>query len=192
MIRFATEMVQKQQGQMEIEQHPPKNLMRVSFRIVCTLALTLLVGCGFHLRGSGNLDTIRGPVFVYTPAFSELADELRQVLRDSEIELTERGAQAAIQTRIEREDLMRRVVGVGADNSLRGIELHFTLRLTVTRTDETYQSVRQLAATREFEFDTTGVLGSSDEEELLLEEIRRELVRDILGYLALASRENSE
>ncbi|MEM7292535.1 MAG: LPS assembly lipoprotein LptE [Pseudomonadota bacterium] len=154
--------------------------------------MVVLVGCGFHLRGSGNLSSIKGPVFVSTDAFSEVADELRRTLEYSEIALSKNAELANLTATITREDFTRRTVSVDDANNTRGVELRYSVHLKVTRTDSEYAQTEVLETEREYEFDSGGVLGSADEEDLLLEEMRGHLVRTILNHLTLASREISE
>ena len=56
------------------------NSMQNVWRLSVIALMAVLVGCGFHLRGSGNLGSIKGPIFVETDAYSEVAEELRRTL----------------------------------------------------------------------------------------------------------------
>ena len=112
--------------------------------------------------------------------------------KNSEIALSKNTELANLTASITRDDVTRRTVSVDDANNTRGIELRYSVHLKVTRTDGKYARTEELDTVREYEFDSSGVLGSADEEDLLLEEMRGHLVRTILNHLTLASRETSE
>jgi len=160
-------------------------------RLISFLLIASLSSCGFQLRGSGDSAAITGPVYVTSQGFSEIARELRLVLKNSDIPLSEKPANAVLQVDIEREQTDSRALTIGTDTRVRDIEVIYLVRLTVKRTGDDGATPEDLRATREFTFDVSGVLGSSDEEELLFEEMRRELVNRVLSRLVLLSQDNS-
>ncbi len=160
-------------------------------RLISILLIASLSACGFQLRGSGDSAAITGPVFVGSEAHSEIARELRLVLKNSDIALSEKPADAVLQVDIESEQIDSRALTIGTDTRVRDIELIYLIRLTAKRTGDDVAMPEDLRVSRVYTFDVSGVLGSADEEELLTEEMRRELVGRVLSRLVLLSQDNS-
>jgi LPS-assembly lipoprotein len=164
-------------------------LVHAALRLILFLSIVGLSACGFHLRGSGGSVEITGPVFVTSKTFSQVASDLRRFLRDNDILVSENPEGSVLQVDIKREQTSRRTLTIGTDTVVRQIELTYLIELTVQRTGDEEVEPERLLVIRDYNYDVTGVLGSSDEEEILFNEMRRDLVRRVLGRLASFGRE---
>jgi LPS-assembly lipoprotein len=152
-------------------------------------ALALLAGCGFHLRGQGDLPQNMGPVYLQVQAESALTRELRQSFDRRNIVLAGSAAQARTVLRITREDSGRRVLSVGSGGRAREYELYHVVEFDVRGPGEAVRLEHQaLTAIRDYSFDETQVLGKAGEEAVLREDMNRELASRILRQLSLVSR----
>ena len=165
-----------------------------ALKIAALLGLLASTACGFQLRGGGTatVQAIEAPVHIASDAFSEVAQELRRTLQDSDVALAEIIENAALLVVVEREQTDSRTLSISSSNETRDIELSYSVRVGVYRPDALEKVSEQITVRREFEFVTSGVLGSSDEEDRLYDEMRRELVRNILGRLQLASNKDED
>ncbi|MEM7209058.1 MAG: LPS assembly lipoprotein LptE [Pseudomonadota bacterium] len=170
-------------------------MKRTNLRTVflCALLALCLSACGFKLRGFGDPGVITQPAHVSAYAFSEVADDLKRSLANSEVELAENAKTAAISVHITDERTRSRTLSVGSDTRVRDIELTYSVSFTLSVGESEKADVTEtLTTSRDYTFDSSGVLGSADEEDLLFDEMRRELVSRLRSRMVLASAEKQE
>ena len=124
------------------------------------------------------------------PDRSEIYVGLRRALVASGVTLVEDPADAGAVLRLSNERSGRRVLSVGRDARVSEYEVYSTITFEVRRAGSGQGADRaaivepqQLRLTREYLYDSSGVLGKSDEEALLREEMQRDLVRLIMYRL---------
>lgn len=159
---------------------------RRSFASMLALALCLgaLAGCGFQLRG-GSLTAERlGDVYVQSQG-STIGSELWYYLDDAGVARSNSAAAADVVIELANEDFDRRVLTVDAETGrAREYELEYVVTYSArTGGGETLITPQVLSVTRDYVFDPIAVIGSSREEGVLLEEMRRDAVQRILSRL---------
>lgn len=148
---------------------------------VLALAMVLVVGCGWQLRGSTALSDVMDSLHLtgsdrYTP----LMTTLRQRIDAADIQLAETTAGADYTLAITDETLDRRVASVGADALASAYELTLTARFDVL--DASGQPLaRGLTSRVHRSFNASG--GDSQEQALVTEELRGALARQLLRRL---------
>ena len=167
-------------------------------KLTLPLCLVALAACGFHLRGTGQQLVQLPPVFLTSSSYREsdfaLADGLSQIGALA----ADRGSAGRVE--LVREQLRRRPLATAGQGSA----THYELRLELTyrfyvggQGVESEQSntreggvTRSVYAERNYEFDVNNLATNSQEEELLMTEMRRELAGQIVRQLA-AMQESS-
>lgn len=159
-------------------------------RAFLALAPLLLGGCGFRLRQRFGVPAAMQRTYLEGSERSEIYVGLRRALAASGVTLVEDPADAGAVLRLSNERSGRRVLSVGRDARVSEYEVHVTVTFEVRRTANEPGADRsailepqQLRLTREYLYDSSGVLGKSDEEALLREEMQRDLVRLIMYRL---------
>ena len=154
-------------------------------RIVAILLVLLLAGCGFQLRGLQESGALPERVFVDAPGFSPVAEPLKRTLRGAETQLVDSKETAVVAVRVSGDDWESRTLALNNRSTLREILLTYRVSVEISQSGVAAKPVREnLQTSREYSFDSSGVLGSSDQEEALLNEMRRELVQSILFSIA--------
>lgn len=143
------------------------------------LLLSLLLnGCGWHLRG---MDSHQGPGALHLvpeERFSALTLAMREAMRLSGVG-DEAGAQ--LQLHLGREELEKRVVAVTSIGSPAQYEMSLSARYSYKILGESRVTLPQtLSVERVFDFDPSSTVAKREEENTLLEEMRRDLARRIL------------
>ncbi len=131
--------------------------------------MSILAGCGFHLRGGET-----------TPAWRlQIEGPVEPALRDMLHDLSTAGGQPA-RLELRRPRWQQRVLTVGADGKALEYELRLRLdyRLTDPRGGELL-SWQALDLRRDYAFDPGQVLAKSREAELLRQDLRREALQRI-------------
>ena len=151
------------------------------------LALLLLGGCGFYLQGAPELPAGMERTWIDTvDRHSEFYWELRRELIAAGVEVVDDASRADSIVSIYLDDTDQRVLSVSARNVPTEYEVYYTIRYGVTRGEKVLVNVRDLTLTRDYTYDPTLVLGKEREEQVLREQIARDLVRIVLEQIAAA------
>ena len=151
------------------------------------LGVVTLQGCGFHPRGSLTQTTELGSVFVDASQDLSIAEEIKEALLDSSFMLAANRDAAKILLRLNNEAETERVVSITSDGRVSELELAHAVDMLITKSENGQppvypadQTANRVEVTREYTFDETGVLGKGNEARILREEMKRDLVRQII------------
>lgn len=162
-----------------------------------TAALTL-AACGFHLRGSPELTggnaALPAEMAVTTieaaSQTSELVRQLKRALRSVDIVVAEEDLpQAAVLSL--REGLDRRVLSVDSEGRAVEYELNYTVSFDVNRDDIDWRIPEQsITLSRDYFFDRLDALAADRQEQLLRQDMQREMARLVLDRIRAASEKH--
>jgi LPS-assembly lipoprotein len=110
--------------------------------------------------------------------------ELVSTLRRNDIRLTEDPAEARTVIRILGDQTGRRTLTVTARNVPAEYEVYYRLTFSVEVNGSVAVPYEELVLTRDYPFDETQVLGKSNEEQLIMQVIARDLVGLVSRRLA--------
>jgi LPS-assembly lipoprotein len=157
-------------------------------KIITSLLVLTLSACGWHLRGSvGSEDKLAmmaplDVVIVAKDDHSPLINALRESLPNYKIrELTITNANA-LTLNLGREILDRRTAGVGSDALTSAYELTLRVDYSIVNAAGTTITPRDTNAriSRTYNYNVNNANGAAQEEELVLQEMRRELAQSVL------------
>ena len=147
----------------------------------------LLTACGFHPRGSLVSVADVGSVFVDAERDLSIADQTREALLDASFTLAPNRDEADVLLRLADEEQDESVVSVTSDGRVSELELTHAVNLLIVKSENGQRPVydsepvfNRVVVTREYTFDDTLVLGKENEARILREEMKRDLVRQIL------------
>lgn len=152
------------------------------------LLLSLLLGlvaCGFKLRGSEALPAQwqQLQLDAATPN-GELARTLQRTLSSSGVQLLEQGAPRLIVSAVTPQ---RRLLSVDSAGNPQEYELTSSVTISASEMPNGNQMpAKTLSVSRDYIYESTGVLSSSDQEAQLRVEMERELARRIMRSLRAA------
>ena len=157
--------------------------------LLCTLCVSLLTACGFQLRGSG-VDSALQRVHVSTERGVQILVPLRQRLTGLGISLVTRAGQPEVLVHLVSDNFDRRTVSVTGRVLAAEYELTMTAHYQISPggpggpggNDAASEAVqdRHLEVSRIFAIDQGNVVGSSEEQALLMAEMREDLVQQII------------
>jgi LPS-assembly lipoprotein len=158
----------------------------LALKILSLLSLLMfLTSCGWNLRG---LNSYQGPTVIYLVAeerFSPLSLAMREAMRLGSVSDE---AEARLQLHLGREELVKRVVAVTSIGSPAQYEMSLSARFRYQVPGDPEVTLPQtLSVQRAFDFDPSSTVAKREEENTLLDEMRRELAQRILQqarYLA--------
>ncbi len=157
--------------------------------VLATLLLgSLLVGCGFHLRGAVNVPESLRTVFVTGEnPHSPIVMDVQRSMRASGVKLTSSAAAAPYTVYISSESEEKRSISVDAQAAAAEFQLRHSINFELRDPKgNALVGPDQLIGERVFLNDITNVVGKRDEERLIREEMRRQLAAQIMRrYQAL-------
>jgi LPS-assembly lipoprotein len=155
--------------------------------LIATLA-SLLSGCGFALRGSVNLPQSLNQVAV-TGDDLLLVDELKSALRASGASIADAGDAGASVLELTLTEYDRDVRTTDADGRATAYNLRYRVGYDVrTAGGDELQINQRVVQKRVLDYDPLQELQSQEEEEFLREEMREEIVLQILRRLSRIQR----
>lgn len=152
---------------------------------VVTLLLLALSACGFHLRGvQPGVAGLAVHVISATP-FGELEQLLADGMRQADMQVVDAASDAAMVVQLRSEKLTRRVQTVNTTGRAADYELILSVEYALAPPAALVDArERKLDSRREYNFSNTELLGKAEEEALLVQEMRRDIVSRLLRQLA--------
>lgn len=153
--------------------------------LVAVLAGALPAGCGFRLQGKVPLPAALAVTWVETDdAQSDFVQDLRRALRTSGARFAPDKASATAVLRIDRDELLERVLSVSGRNVPREYELTYVVRFAVQGPAGELLPAEEVSVSREFSFDERAVLAKEREQEMLRAALARDLAGVVMNRLA--------
>jgi LPS-assembly lipoprotein len=158
-------------------------MKKVLIPLIVALCLS---ACGFHLRGIVDIPTWLNNVAVVSKGeHKELVDLLRSQFDGYHIQVNEDAAQADYWIVINYVTLKQQIISIGASTNPRQYQLIMTVEfLLTTPKGNIIKPPRKIFVTRQFTVNNDRILGSNEEEALLVSEMRQEAVVQIINRLS--------
>lgn len=150
------------------------------------LTLTLLLGgCGFHLRGYAPIPEPYQRIAIESKTpFGRYEQLLKRSLHDSGAHVLESNANYDLKLKIIDNKLQRTILAVGSDARVQEFRLTQTLLFQILDAQEQPLSDPiRLTETETYVFERDLLLGKEEEEALIREEIRKDLVAKMMYRL---------
>jgi LPS-assembly lipoprotein len=159
--------------------------MRAPAAAAALAALALLGGCGFHLQGRAPLPALVKNPYVEAPdRQTDFVQSLRHQLLQNGAQLAEQKSQASAIISILQDQMVRRTISVSASNQPNLYEITYTVRVSVTAGERELLAPQEVVATREFTFAEPELLAKGHEEDVLREDMARDLADRVMRLLS--------
>lgn len=159
-------------------------------KILCLALCLMLTACGFKLRGPDSVGLPTDAVYLNIGGSGDIGREVREQLELTDVTLTQSAQAADYIIRLGNRRSEREVLSVSPRTG-KVQEYELILRTTLTITTPKGESVldtTELNASRDYIFDETAVIASGDEQQLLREEMTRQLANQALLRMRAAIR----
>ena len=154
--------------------------------LILLLAVSLSA-CGWHLRGLDSGTRPEALALVVENRFEPLVLTTQEVMQQNGIRID---STTALQLHLGRETLMRRTVAVTAIGSASQYELTLSVPFKYVGPNITQRTASTLQARRVFDFDPASTVAKNEEENTLLNEMRRELAIRLLERVPSSHGQN--
>ncbi len=152
--------------------------------LAAALSLSLISGCGWQLRGTDSLpDNLQSLHFHAKDPDSELAPALRRTFKNYQIALSDK-AEGQYSLILQKESQDKRVVSLSIDALANEYELSMSARFRIMDPEgKLLLKSTDAKVLRSFDHDPSDALSKSEEEQLLRQEMRSDLISQIIRQL---------
>lgn len=168
-------------------------LLSFSRKIASLFILLLLVGCGFHLRGMIDIPPWLNNVYIVVQqAHRDLGPLLRDQLQAYKVQVNPDPASAKYWLIIESDSIQRNITSVSSSTTPRQYQLIYTVSFKFQQTKgKEIIPPSQVVVTRQITINGDRILGSNQEEALLISEMRRDAAIQIINRLSRHAEKTS-
>lgn len=162
-----------------------------AFRLAFLAAVvSVLCACGFQLREEARLPAGMQSVLIEgAEPISPLGRDLRKALVRSGAQIAERAAPGISVMRIMANQITTDVLSVGGNARANEYTMRYRVEFDVVDASGSSLLARQtIELTREFTFDANQAIGVAAEQDLLTDELQRDMVQTILRRLEAIGR----
>ncbi|MEJ2564398.1 MAG: LPS assembly lipoprotein LptE [Gammaproteobacteria bacterium] len=150
------------------------------FPLLAVCGLLSLSACGFHLRGS-EISRVQLPPTYLAGAPGPLQQEVRHYLNVSGVAMVEEQKDAQLVIDLIGEKTQRRVQSVGSTGKVEEYEVQYRATYAVTRGNgESLIPPETLSQRRSYSFNEADVLAKDTEQDRLVQDMRRDVVRQMM------------
>lgn len=155
-------------------------------RCMPLLLALALSACGFHLRGMVDAPTWLTRVCVIDEAKNKpLAVLLEAQLDSYKIDVVPEPTQANYWLIINKSTYQQQIVSIGASTNPRQYQLILTVEFMLkTRQGQVIKPQRVVVVTRQLTVNNDRILGSNEEESVMMKEMRQDAVTQIINRLS--------
>ena len=145
-----------------------------------------LCACGFHLRGMVDIPTwLENVAVIAKDDNKELVDLLESQLDGYKIKVADDPTQAKYWIVIHYSTVKQQIVSIGASTNPRQYQLMMTTEFSLkTREGQLIKPARKIFVTRQFTSNNDRIIGSNEEESILVNEMRQDTVMQIINRLS--------
>ncbi|MEZ5464660.1 MAG: LPS assembly lipoprotein LptE [Lysobacteraceae bacterium] len=164
--------------------------MRPINRLTLLVALlSLLSACGFQLRQSQELPATLSPLRIeIADPYRGLGVDLGEALQRAGLTLSENGSGQAARLRISKDVIGLAPLTIGTSGRVQEYALRYVVEISLTDKGGKVVLPRQeIELSRDYAFDTAQSLGSPGEEEVVREELSRDMVAAIMRRIEAAA-----
>lgn len=160
--------------------------MKKIFPLIISL---MLCACGFHLRGMIDIPKwLNNVAIVSQDGDKQLTAKLESMLEGYHIRVNPEPASAAYWLVITHSSVQQQIVSIGASTNPRQYQLVFTVEFMLqTGKGKIVQPLKRIAVSRQLTVNNDRILGSNEEESVLVSEMRQDVVIQIMNRLSKIS-----
>ncbi len=160
------------------------------FVVIAIFALAVSA-CGFHLREEVRLPSgMQRVALEGVDSISPLGSDLRKALTRAGAQVVEGSAERSAVLRISSNTIRTDVLSVGGNARANEYTIRYYVEFDVVdASGSRLLPVQTIELTRDFTFDASQALGIAAEQDLLTEELQRDMVQAILRKLEVLGRE---
>lgn len=155
-------------------------------KIIPFILALCLCACGFHLRGMIDVPTwLESVAIIAKDDNKQLVNLLEAQLDAYKINVVDDPIRAKYWIQINYSNVQQQIISIGASTTPRQYQLIMTTNFSlITKKGEVIQPARTISVSRQFTSNNDRILGSNDEQLILINEMRQDTVVQIINRLS--------
>ncbi len=142
----------------------------------------LLSACGFQLRGLAQLSFHK--IFIQGSTLS-MSRDLKKSLETNGVKVVSNSEDAELMLELLTEETDKRILSIGGDGKVSEYALSYQVSFrTRAATNPLWGDVQTVQASRNFSYSDANLLGKADEEVMLVNDMQKDAMRELLRRLA--------
>jgi len=142
----------------------------------------LLSACGFQLRGLAQLSFHK--IFIQGSTLS-MSRDLKKSLETNGVKVVSDSEDAELMLELLTEETDKRILSIGGDGKVSEYALSYQVSFrTRAATNPLWGDVQTVQASRNFSYSDANLLGKADEEVMLINDMQKDAMRELLRRLA--------
>ena len=146
-------------------------IKKKSFTLVAIISMAFISACGYSLRGSLDLPSSLNHMSIYSDNYSELVNSINETLISSGIRVTNSNNQTLDRILILSETFNRRQLTMSVAGRVNEYELIYDIKYEISLLNKKTLS-DSITLYRDYSFDENNVMGNSDRENYIKQEMR--------------------
>ena len=144
----------------------------------------VLAGCGYHLKQKVTLDAAYDSTYLNHALSANLYQPLAIALSNQGVNLVKDAKQATAKINIISDRLTKQVQSIGVNNRVQEYRLDYELVFSVEFLDRMVITDKRLHLSRDFAFDIGQITGAQAEEQVLREQMTKDMAQMIIRTIA--------
>ena len=150
--------------------------------LVALIALSLLAGCGFHLRG--QVDLPFASAYVDSPADSPLTEPLKRSLRDAGKTVTDKREAAEVVIHLSQPSRQKSILSLSGAGKVAEYRLEYKVTMAALNArGEELLGNSEVQLVRDLTYDDKYILAKGYEEAMLFQAMEQDVLRTLLRRL---------
>ncbi len=162
-----------------------RRMTQIHKYLASLILIWLLTGCGFHLRGAIDIpEWLDNVSIISRDVNKELVSILKSQLEGYKIDVNSDPSLAKYWLIINSSSLQQQIVSIGASTNPRQYQLILTIEFMLqTPKGQIIKTPRKVNVSRQLTVNNDRILGSNEEQALLVSEMRRDAAIQIINRL---------
>ncbi|CAM2798795.1 LPS assembly lipoprotein LptE [Legionella worsleiensis] len=154
--------------------------------LLSLLLCVLLSACGFHLRGIIEIpEWLNNVSIISRDGDKDLISKMKTQLEGYKIDVNPDPSKAKYWLIINKSNVHQQIISIGASTTPRQYQLIMTTVFSLqTPTGQVIKTPKQITVTRQLTVNNNRILGSNEEENILLSEMHQDTVIQILNRIS--------
>jgi LPS-assembly lipoprotein len=154
-------------------------------RLLALLLTLLLSACGFQLRGHAGMPF--QSIYLEAASATPLVSELRRNLEANDVTLSNTAENAELILNIESESQEKQILSLSGAGRVNEYQLYFKVSLRAYDNQaHDWIPAEEMVVRRNYNYDDTQILAKQQEEAMLVQSMRDDMVRQIIRRLSRA------
>lgn len=154
----------------------------IARHIIVLVTTSLLVACGFHLRGLADLNFNK--IHINNQSLT-ISRDLNSSLKSNGVKVVKDKEEAEIQIDMVNEGVEKRILSLGGGGAVREFELFYRVSFRMkSASEELWGAPQVVESRRDFSYLDSELLAKQAEEAQLYDDMRRDAVREILRRIS--------